>query len=79
LRDHNVILSASLKSQFLRFVFLTSTESAMAGSTYSELLCLGMCRTTRSVGLTQKGQRKNVHAYNWLFAQATHVDVALSL
>ena len=51
----------------------------MAGSTYSELLCLGMCRTTRSVGLTQKGQRKNVHAYNWLFAQATHVDVALSL
>jgi len=48
----------------------------LAGTTYNDVLIVGMCPKMRPVGVMKKGKKdRNFHASNWQFAQTAHVDV----
>jgi len=62
--------------QISNFIFLTPKVTSLAGTTYNDVLRVGMCPKMRPVGVMKKGKKRtNFHASNWLFAQTTHVDV----
>jgi len=55
------------------FIFLTPKGTSLAGTTYNDVLRVGVSRDATCGRGEETKKRTNFHASNWLFTQTTYV------